>query len=131
MKVQKKKSIIWLKIINQMINNPFLYKKTWPISIQITKIETFYCWFAGILQEINKNKITFNELNELLNQNNNNIQFTQEKWYKSLVEGTINIKSTPYILKATENKRNLIFENNKLVGTSSIELINGNKINIK
>ena len=69
-----------------------------------------------------KNKLTFNELESLLDKNYLNNKFTQEKWYKSLIKGNIKIKERPYKLKVTENKRLLIFKNNILTSTTSIEL---------
>lgn len=76
-----------------------------------------------------KNKITFEQLELLLNKNNiNNQPFTQEKWYKSLMDGTIEIKQVPYLLRPTDNKRQLIYKDNYLIGTSSIELKDGDRI---
>ena len=87
-----------------------------------------------------KNKINFNQLENLLNNEsfNNEKQFTQEKWYKSFslrADGTIEIKQVPYLLRPTpseENKRILISpseENNQIVGTKSIELKDGKRMN--
>ena len=55
-----------------------------------------------------KNKITFNQLNESLikptllpkeeNKMNPSLQASQEKWDKSLIQGTIEVKQKPYIL---------------------------------
>jgi hypothetical protein len=45
----------------------------------------------------------FNDLESLLIQDSSRV-FTQEKWYKSLVEGTINISDVLYNLKVTSNK---------------------------
>ena len=38
---------------------------------------------------------------------------------RSISEGNIEIKQTEYSLKQTDNKRELVFEGNKLVNTSS------------
>ena len=45
-------------------------------------------------------------------------EFTQDKWFKSIFDGNINIKDVAYTLKATSNKREIIyrdgiFENTK------------------
>ena len=75
-----------------------------------------------------KNKLTFDDLNHLLiKQNTSNSPFTQEKWYKSLMDGTIEIKQVPYLLRPTDNKRLLIYKDGVLVDTESIELINGER----
>lgn len=72
-----------------------------------------------------KNKIPFTELNKMLHINNKNLHFTQEKWYRKLIDGSIEVKQIPYILTPTENKRQLIYENNYLIKTAAIELNNG------
>lgn len=50
----------------------------------------------------------------------------QYKWFKSMYEGTIKIEDLPYSIKYTENKRQLIFEKDKLVNTKPF-CINTNK----
>ena len=45
----------------------------------------------------------------------------QNKWFKSMYEGTIKIENLPYDIKYTENKRNLIFDDkNKLISTKPL-----------
>ena len=63
-----------------------------------------------------KNQITFKELTALLNKGGK-AGIEQEKWNKNISEGEIEVKKTIYTLMATDNKRQLIFSNNKLVGT--------------
>ena len=41
----------------------------------------------------------------------------QNKWFKSIYEGSIKIDELPYSIKYSDNKRELIFENGKLVNT--------------
>ena len=66
-----------------------------------------------------KSKLTFNQLEYLLNENVS-LDIKQEKWFNHLVDSTINVKDdTSYNLKVTNNKRNLIYEKGKLVGTSN------------
>ena len=60
--------------------------------------------------------INFNTLDSLLNKDAN-IKLLQNKWFGSIVDGNISIKNQIYTLKATENKRQLIYFNNKLVNT--------------
>jgi len=50
----------------------------------------------------------------------------QNKWKKNLSEGSIEIRDELYTLRVTNNKRKLIYENNKLVGTLPFT-INSNK----
>jgi hypothetical protein len=50
----------------------------------------------------------------------------QNKWRKNLSEGSIEIRDELYTLRVTNNKRKLIYENNKLVGTLPFT-INSNK----
>jgi len=55
-----------------------------------------------------KNKINIELLYQLLHQNGN-IKKNQDKWFRSLSEGTINILNQTYNLKVTGNKRELIY----------------------
>jgi hypothetical protein len=41
----------------------------------------------------------------------------QNKWTKDLSEGHIKVLNQMYTLKVTDNKRELVFENNKLINT--------------
>jgi len=47
---------------------------------------------------------------------------TQSKWFRNLSEGQINILEQVYTLKVTENKRQLIYKNNKLIGTKAFKI---------
>ena len=55
------------------------------------------------------------------------LEVTQEKWFRSLTEGTISIKDQLYTLKVTEAKRKLIYQDNRLVKTEPLT-INNNEI---
>jgi len=48
------------------------------------------------------------------------------KWFRSISEGNIEIKQTEYSLKQTYNKRELVFEGNKLVNTKPYNVVCGN-----
>jgi hypothetical protein len=63
-----------------------------------------------------KNKIPFDDF-KLLLQKGKSIDLAQEKWFKSIVKGNITIKDESYNLTATQNKRELIYKDNILVGT--------------
>ena len=69
--------------------------------------------------------LSFNNLETLLFKDKT-LEFDQIKWFKSLVEGNITLKEQIYTLKVTDNKRNLIYYNGKLVGTTPY-IINENK----
>jgi len=50
------------------------------------------------------------------------IEKTQTKWSKNLTEGKINLLNELYTLKTTDNKRQLVYKNNKLVETKSYRI---------
>jgi hypothetical protein len=56
---------------------------------------------------INEN-IHFNDIANLLIQDSTR-EFTQEKWYKSIIKGTITVSDIAYTLKATSNKRQAVY----------------------
>ena len=45
------------------------------------------------------------------------VELKQEKWYKSLENGNIEVLKQIYTLKVTDNKRKLIYKNNILIDT--------------
>jgi len=63
-----------------------------------------------------KNPVSVNDLKELLIKNNS-VVINQAKWFKSIEKGNITIKDQLYTLTATENKRELVYENGIMVGT--------------
>ena len=65
------------------------------------------------MSQKSKNKIKFNDLKPLLIKNNS-IKLNQEKWFKNIGQGNISIKDEIYTLMLTENKRELIFDNNNI-----------------
>lgn len=58
-----------------------------------------------------KNVISFSDLKTLLNKDSK-LRIYQEKWYKNISEGNIQIKNEIYTLMITDNKRHLIFDKN-------------------
>ena len=58
------------------------------------------------------------------------LQKSQTKWTKSLSEGYIALLEQVYTLKVTENKRQLIYKNNKLIGTKAYKIDNNKSIKI-
>lgn len=65
-----------------------------------------------------KTKLSVSQLEELLKENNY-LKINQNKKFNNLAQSYISIKSTPFNLKPTDYKRNLIYENGILVGTSN------------
>jgi hypothetical protein len=63
-----------------------------------------------------KNKISFELLKSLLIKDSS-LELNQEKWKKNMDFSNITIKDQLYTLTATENKRQLIFENGILINT--------------
>lgn len=55
-------------------------------------------------------KLTFNDLEALLIKDSSRV-FNQEKWFKSVTKGNINIQDIIYTLKITSNKRKHIYVN--------------------
>ena len=71
---------------------------------------------------INKNPITFEQLESLINKNIK-LELPNEKWYRSLGKGSIEIKQEVYKLALNSTKRKLIYDqNDKLIGTEPIEI---------
>jgi hypothetical protein len=72
-------------------------------------------------ESIIKNNITLDSLEILLNKDYKLI-YNQRKWFRSLTKANINILEQSYNLKVTGNKRELIYEKNKLIGTNPINI---------
>lgn len=52
-------------------------------------------------------------------------EITQEKWFRNITESTINIRSTVYTLKATENKRQLVYIDYQFASTNPLQIVDG------
>lgn len=61
-------------------------------------------------------ELTFNDLEALLIKDSSRV-FKQEKWFKSITKGKINIQDIIYTLKITSNKRKHIYVNEVFNGT--------------
>ncbi len=70
---------------------------------------------------IKDNSITIDSLELLLNKDYK-LAYNQNKWFKHIGEGNINIMEQVYTLQVTGNKRELIYENNILVKTNPFVL---------
>jgi len=81
----------------------------------------------GVTEEVTSN-LHINDLEHLLIQDSNRI-FNQHKWYKSLLEGNINITDVLYSLKVTSNKRSPIYIDKVFQNTKpfNYDEINNNK----
>jgi hypothetical protein len=72
----------------------------------------------GLTKEsIKNNNITLDSLEILLNKDYK-LTFLQNKWFRSLSESNISIFLQTYQLKVTNNKRELIYKEGRLVGTN-------------
>jgi hypothetical protein len=69
-----------------------------------------------------KSLLTLSENNEI-----NKIELTHEKWFRSFELGEIKIKDQKYTLRPTDNKREFIIKDNKIIGTKPY-VINGDTI---
>jgi hypothetical protein len=58
-----------------------------------------------------KNIISFKELKELLSKDSS-LALNQELWFKDRDLGTITVKDQVYTLKVTDNKRQLVYDQN-------------------
>jgi len=74
---------------------------------------------------LNKNTIlTQIDFETLINKDSKIIK-SQDKWYKDISKGQIEVKNHFYTLQQTENKRELVYNSsNQLVGTKPYKLIN-------
>ena len=85
--------------------------------------------FIYKVKGLNKNvTLTLSDFESLLNKDFK-LEREQIKWFKSLDESTITLKSQLYSLKVTGNKRELIYDsNNKFVDTKPFVIDNNKKI---
>jgi len=79
----------------------------------------------GLSSEV-LSEITFDDLLDLLNKDSK-IEAKQEKWYKDISSGNISIKEQIYTLKVTNNKRDLLYDNNNQLIDSKPIVINKDK----
>ena len=75
-------------------------------------------------------QISIDELSSILNKDVGKHTLSQKKWTNFMTESKIIVKTTPYDLITTENKRNLVYNGNKLCGTTSktIKIVNTQNI---
>lgn len=65
-----------------------------------------------------KTPVTVQQLEKLLIKNNS-LNLEQTKWFNHISDSTISVKDSAYNLKPTDAKRNLVYNNGILVGTSN------------
>ena len=110
-----------LKLENVLSDAIFLAPKVYYLETEDSK--TIYK-VKGLKHIIELNKVDFENL--LFKQSI--LQKFQNKWIKHLTEGNIEIINEMYTLQVTDNKRELIYdENNKLISTKPY-IINNDKI---
>ena len=98
-----------MKLENTLAEGVFISPKVYggllESGIEFTKVKGY------------KNDVTYNELKSLLNKDTKLLNLSHEKWFKNIENGSITVKDQLYTLQVTENKRSLIWKDNKLVGT--------------
>jgi len=93
------------------------------VSTAITEKKEEYIVIKGYKDD----NVNFNEIANIIN-NNEKLSLNQEKWHTDFSHGRIITKVESYTLMTTENKRKLIYENNKLIKTAPYKLINNELI---
>lgn len=68
-----------------------------------------------------KNEVEYSDLKSLLIKDTS-LDLKQDKWFRSIEEGSITIKEQLYKLVPTENKRELVYSNNKLMKTKPFQI---------
>jgi DNA polymerase type B, organellar and viral len=85
----------------------------------ITDSDEFIFKIKGLSHNV---KLKYSDFKKLLIKNTF-IEQTQEKWFRNLSDAKITLLEQLYTLQVTDNKRQLIYdENNKLINTKSYEL---------
>jgi hypothetical protein len=100
--------------------NTFIVDNNGNCNASITKVKGY------------KDIVSFDTLENLLNIKDDNIpktELTHEKWFRDFSKVEILVKEQIYTLTPTQNKRELIIHNNKIVDTKPYT-INNNKDNI-
>ena len=110
-----------LKLEYQCVKAIFLAPKVYCLEIGHNN---FIYKVKGLTKQV---ELTINDFNELLKLNSV-IEKNQSKWFKSLIEGSITIKDQIYTLKATNNKRQLIYDNNNILTSTKPYILSDNKI---
>nr|YP_009690242.1 DNA polymerase family B [Porodaedalea pini]QEG57022.1 DNA polymerase family B [Porodaedalea pini] len=65
-----------------------------------------------------KTSLSLIDLENLLTEDNS-LNLKQDKWFNNLIDGSITIKNSPYNLRPTSFKRDLIYDNGILIGTKN------------
>jgi hypothetical protein len=73
-------------------------------------------------EAIKNNNINIDAISVLLNEDYK-LTYFQRKWFRSLSEANINILDQTYTLKVTNNKRELVFKDGKLIGTKPLTIV--------
>lgn len=81
-----------------------------------------------VIKGYKNENVSYNEIANIINKDDK-LELKQEKWYVDLSAGRIITKEETYTLMATENKRRLVYENNKLVKTMPYIIKNDKLIN--
>nr|YP_009652969.1 DNA polymerase [Taiwanofungus camphoratus]QCG70007.1 DNA polymerase [Taiwanofungus camphoratus] len=84
----------------------------------ITNDNDYICKIKGF-----KNTVPFDDIKSLLIKDNK-LNLNHIKWFRSLVNGNITLKDQIYELQKTENKREIIYNNNLAISTKPYSISN-------
>jgi len=104
-----------LKLENTCKKAIFLAPKLYCL---LTESDEFIHKVKGLKHEVD---LTFEDFEKLLVKDFY-IEKSQTKWSRNLSEGKINLLNELYTLKITDNKRQLVYKNNKLVGNKAYKI---------
>jgi len=112
-----------LKLENTCKKAIFLAPKVY--CLETINEETIYK-VKGLKHEI---ELNMNDFRQLLNKDSF-IEKDQIKWSRSFSKAQIELLNQVYTLKVTDNKRQLIYKNNKLIGTKAYKIDHNKDIRI-
>ena len=109
-----------LKLEHTIKKGIFLAPKVYCL---LTEDDKFISKVKGFSKDT---ELTFEDF-ESLHKKDSMLERTHEKWFKSINEGKITVKKQLYSLKITENKRKILYKNNKFIDSKPF-IIKNNKI---
>jgi hypothetical protein len=110
-----------LKLENVLNDAIFLAPKVYYLETEDSKI---IYKVKGLKHEV---ELTKNDFESLLNKKSILEKF-KNKWIKNISKGNIEVRDDLYTLQVTENKRQLIYKNNKLIFTEPYNIDNNKTI---
>jgi hypothetical protein len=124
------KSFIDSKVLGKL-KLEHVCKRAIFLTAKVYCLETVSGEFIFKIKGLSKNvDLTFQDFQKLLKKDSLLIR-NQEKWFRKLSEGKITILEQIYTLKINENKRKLIYKNNKLEFSKPYKIDESKDIRIK